>query len=101
MSGFVVFIAPAAERDIADAFLWYRERNGLAADGFRAEVFDAIEHIGDTPRSRPADENGNRHWVLKRFPYSVFYEVQENTVTVLPIAHHRRRPGYWRNPPKL
>ena len=68
MSGFSVVLAPAAERDIAAAFIWYRERNALAADGFRAEVFDVIDHIGDSPLSRPADEEGNRHRVLTRFP---------------------------------
>jgi plasmid stabilization system protein ParE len=95
VSEFVVVLAPAAERDIADAFLWYKERNVLAADGFRAEVFDAIEHIAALPMSRPADGEGNRHRVLKRFPYSVFDEVVGNTVTVLATAHHRRKPGYW------
>ena len=99
MSQFAVVLAPAAEQDIADAFLWYRERNALAANGFRAEVFDAIEHIATLPLSRPVDDEGNRHRVLKRFPYSVFYEVMCNTVTVLAIAHHRRKPGYWRAPP--
>jgi len=96
VSEFSVVLAPNAEQDIADAFLWYRERNELAADGFRAEVFDAIERIGDSPLSRPADEEGNRHRVLKRFPYSVFYEVLGSTVMILAIAHHRRRPNYWR-----
>ena len=96
MNEFSVVLAPNAEQDIADAFLWYRERNELAADGFRAEVFDVIEHIGDSPLSRPADEEGNRHRVLKRFPYSVFYEVLGSTVMILAIAHHRRRPSYWR-----
>ena len=96
MSGFSVVLAPAAERDIADAFIWYRERNALAADGFRAAVFDVIDHIGDSPLSRPADEEGNRHRVLKRFPYSVFYEVLGSTVMILAIAHHRRKPSYWR-----
>ena len=96
MSAFIVVLAPAAESDISDAFLWYRERNTLAADGFRAEVFDIIEHIADAPLSRPADEDGNRNRVLKRFPYSVFYDVIGSTVTIIAVAHHRRRPNYWR-----
>ena len=96
MSAFVVVLAPVAERDIADAFLWYRERSALAADGFRAEVFDVIDHISDAPLSRPEDDGGNRHRVLKRFPYSVFDEVLDGTVTILAVAHHRRKPSYWR-----
>jgi toxin ParE1/3/4 len=96
VSDFVVVLAPAAERDISDAFLWYRERNALAADGFRAEVFDAVDRIASAPLSRPSDDEGNRMRVLKRFPYSVVYGVAGATITVLAIAHHRRRPNYWR-----
>ena len=96
MSGFEVVISAAAEDDIATSFIWYRERNSLVADAFRAAVFDVIDAIAESPLSRPADEDSNRHRVVHRFPYSVHYEVVEQTVTVLAVAHHRRQPGYWR-----
>lgn len=96
MNDFVVVLARPAENDIADAFRWYRERNVLVADAFRAEILDAIDRIVVAPLSRPADDEGNRKRILRRFPYSVFYEVVESTVTILAVAHHRRRPGYWR-----
>ena len=95
MSGFVVELAPGAETDIREAFTWYRERNALIADAFRAEVFDTIDRIGDAPLAKAADEAGNRKRVLHRFPYSVVYELQQQTVTVLAVAHHRRKPAYW------
>jgi plasmid stabilization system protein ParE len=95
VSGYAVELSPGAEADIREAFLWYRERNALIADAFRAEVFDSIERITDAPLRRPADEEGNRKRVLHRFPYSVIYEVQAASVVVLAVAHHRRRPGYW------
>ena len=95
MSGYVVELAPAAEGDIREAFTWYRERNALIADAFRTEVFDTIDRIGDAPLAKATDAEGNRKRVLHRFPYSVIYEVQANTVTVLAVVHHRRRPGYW------
>jgi plasmid stabilization system protein ParE len=89
-------LAPEAERDIADAFRWYRERNVLVADTFRVQVFASIERIAAAPSAHPADENGLRRRVLRQFPYSVHYEVGDEVVTVLAVAHHRRRPGYWR-----
>jgi plasmid stabilization system protein ParE len=97
VSGYLVEIAPSAEGDIGDAFLWYRERNLLIAEAFRTEVFDAIDRIADAPLAKSADEEGNRKRVLHRFPYSVFYEVLGSTVTILAVAHHRRNPGYWRS----
>ena len=96
MSAYKLEIAPGAERDIADAFAWYRERNAMIADAFRAGVFDTIQRIAEKPLAKAVDEQGNRKRVLHRFPYSVVYEVLGSTVTVLAIAHHRRMPGYWR-----
>ena len=96
MTRFVAVLAPGAESDIAQAFAWYRERNALVAQAFRSEVFDAIDRIAAAPLGRPEDDEGNRNRVLHRFPYTVHYEVVKTTVTILAVAHHRRRPGYWR-----
>ena len=95
MSAYHVEIAPAAERDIREGFLWYAERNQLIADAFRSEVFDSIDRVAESPLGKAADAQGNRRRVLHRFPYSVVYEVAESTVTILAIAHHRRLPDYW------
>lgn len=96
MTTFDLTIAPAAEGDIADAFDWYDARNSLVADAFRTEVFDAVARIAESPLGRAADDEGNRRRVLRRFPFSVVYEIQGGTITVLAVAHHRRNPGYWR-----
>jgi plasmid stabilization system protein ParE len=96
VTDFVVFLAPGAESDIAEAFAWYRERNALVADAFRAEVFDTIDRIATTALNRAADDDGIRKRLLHRFPYTVHYEVVKNMVTVLAVAHQRRQPGYWR-----
>ena len=94
MSGYIVEIAPAAEADIHDAFAWYRERNALIADAFRTEVFDVVDHIVEAPLAKAADEDGNQERVLHRFPYTLICEVQGNTLTVVAVAHHRRKPAW-------
>ena len=96
MSRFVVVLAPAAEADVGEALRWYRERNAMVADAFREAVFDAIDQIADQPLKHPVDIDGNRKRILRRFPYSVWYEFAGETVTVLAVAHHRRLPGPWK-----
>ncbi len=97
MIGYSVEIAPGAESDITDAFHWYRERSILVADTFRSEVFSAINRIAKTPLANATNDEGNRKHVLRRFPYSMFYEIQVDTVMILAVAHHRRKPSYWRS----
>ena len=96
MTSYVVEVAAVAESDIQAAVLWYRERNPLTADAFRAEAFDAIERVGKSPLGKAADGMGDRRRVLHRFPYSVVYDVDGSTVRILAVTHHRRQPNYWR-----
>jgi toxin ParE2 len=32
---------------------------------------------------------------MRRFPYSVIYEVLESSLLILAIAHQHRKPYYW------
>ena len=36
-----------------------------------------------------------RRYHLQHFPYTLVYELDGTTATVLAIAHQRRRPRYW------
>ena len=36
-----------------------------------------------------------RQYSLRRFPYSIIYQVTVEELRILAVAHHRRRPGYW------
>jgi toxin ParE1/3/4 len=38
---------------------------------------------------------GTRRFVLQRFPFSTVY-VSLAQGYIIAIAHHRRKPGYWR-----
>ena len=93
MSEFSVVLAPAAESDIEEAFHWYEERDAGAASAFRREAFEAIDQLALDPMRWRADGNGNRRRLLKRFPYSVWFEVQAEIVTVLAVAHRHPHGG--------
>lgn len=97
MTRFGVEILPEAEAEIREAFLWYFERSPIAADAFRTETFQAIDRLAVDALTWPEDEDAIRQHILRHFPYTVFYEIQGDVVTVLAVAHQRRKPGYWRN----
>lgn len=96
MTRFTVVVLPDAETDFRAAFLWYFERSPLAADAFRAEVFQAIDGLAETAGDWSKDQDGTHRYHLKHFPYTVMYEIAGPEVTVLAIAHQRRQPGYRR-----
>jgi hypothetical protein len=34
---------------------------------------------------------------LPHFPFSLVYRVRHAEIEIVAVAHHRRRPGYWRS----
>jgi toxin ParE1/3/4 len=38
-----------------------------------------------------------RHFLVRRFPYVIFYGELEDAVRILAAAHAKRRPDYWRS----
>ena len=96
MSRFSVDVLPEAEEDIREALRWYFERTPLAADVFRCRVIEAIDGLADRADVRPVDDDGFHCYVLARFPYTLWCEIDGSVVTVLAVAHQHRRPGYWK-----
>jgi len=92
-----VEFAPEALLEIDDAFEWYLKRSLQAAAAFTAEVDSALALIASSPRSWPPFEAGTRRYVLRRFPYDVIFQEIAAGVEIVAVAHHKRRPRYWRS----
>jgi toxin ParE1/3/4 len=93
-------IKAEAQDDARREMLYYDNiQYGLGAD-FWSDLFDAYSVIVRQPQSfgpvRPAIPGREiRSYVMRRFPYSVVYEVVPGRIVVLAIIHHSRGPRYW------
>ena len=87
---------PAAAQDIVNAAHYHETQlTGLGAD-FLAEVDDAIADIAEGPE-RFAEIDGVRMYLVKRFPYGIYFRCDESSVRILNVKHHRRNPRYGMN----
>ncbi|MGH8530974.1 MAG: type II toxin-antitoxin system RelE/ParE family toxin [Nevskiales bacterium] len=87
-----VHVRRAAELDVAEAQYWYeKQRPGLAAE-FHAEFVQAIGRLTETPLLYPAVYRGVRRAVLHRFPFLVWYQVHDSSITVLACTHGKLNP---------
>ena len=86
---------PAASEELQEAHFWYKERSPLSAAAFASEIEVAILRIARAPLRYPTSD-GTRRFQLRRFPYTVVFEISKVGIVVLAIAHHKRHPGYWR-----
>lgn len=83
--------------DAEGAARWYAERSPTAAARFSAELDQAEAAILERPEAWPTRGDGSRHYLLRRFPFSVIFRVEQSRVLIVAVAHARRRPGYWKN----
>jgi hypothetical protein len=76
---------------------WYEARSGAAAEAFLYELNDAIQQILEAPDRWPRDWGTARRFVLRRFPFNLVYRQTASSIRFIALAHHKRRPGYWRS----
>ncbi len=72
----------------------------LIAAAFVAEIEAAIETMLASPAVWPVVEEPQvRRYLLKRFPYSLYFqwESEGDRVAIYAVMHFRRRPGRWRH----
>ena len=87
-----------AERDLAGTYNWYNEKvPGLGPD-FLAVVERALESIQENPARFPIIYREVRRALINRFPYGIFFLLEEERVVVLGVMHTARDPAKWRKP---
>jgi len=92
-----VRVHPGADEDIRKAHRYYLETAGIEiASRFRGEVRGAFARIERFPTTWPM-QFGARRSVLRSFPYSVFYEVDELGPVIVAVCHHKQKPGQWKS----
>jgi len=86
-----------ADRELLEASSWIESER----TGYGDRFLDAFVRERDlllrfpfcgSPRSRRA-----RHLRITGFKYDIIYYVVGETIHIVAIAHHSRRPGYWRS----
>jgi toxin ParE1/3/4 len=88
---------PAAQRELNEAADFYDAEDPGLGGAFLDAAERAFEQIQAFPESSPISLAPVRTKVLSAFPFSVIYWVTDDEVIiVLALAHHRRRPEYWR-----
>jgi plasmid stabilization system protein ParE len=87
-----VLLKPGAEADTKKAYEWYENiREGLGGE-FLNELEKLYRQLELNPHVFGNEKNKIRQVVLKRFPYVLFYEIEESSAVVYGILHKRRHP---------
>lgn len=87
-----VVYKPLARAEVAEAFAWYAQPHIQMEDAFLAELEHTNRFLTSNPHLYAKAEGDLRCAHLNRFPYSLFYVVDGDTVNVLSCFHQYRDP---------
>ncbi len=96
----VRILQEAADEAIAAANWYDKECKGLGGE-FAKAVEIAIDLIEEnvlplSPMPAKSGARGAKRLILKRFPYDIVVIEGDTETVVIAVAHHSRKPGYWR-----
>jgi toxin ParE1/3/4 len=89
------FVEPARQELLAEVAYYQNIRTDLGVR-FLEAVGDATSRALAFPMTGSPAAKGTRCVFLKDFPFALVYRLDDQGIIVFALAHHSRRPGYWR-----
>ena len=89
------FVRPEAQTDIKEAAQWYEMRELGLGTRFITEVRTTLQHIADNPLRFPLIDEDVRRALLHKFPYSVYFVNESESVVIFAVIHQHRRLDAW------
>jgi plasmid stabilization system protein ParE len=88
-------VRPEAAGDVQEAFEWYEQRDkGLGFEFLRATEI-CVEEVKRNPIAFARIHRDVRRVLLRKFPYALFYVVDDDLITFLACFHAKRNPTDW------
>ena len=87
---------PEALAEAEEATHWYRDNGGSSPSRvFAQELRRVVNLAAEQSGIGSSGSLGTVRLFLKRFPYTLVFRIQGESIRVIAIAHQSRRPGYW------
>ena len=91
-----LIVAPEAGADIKAAYRWYEAQQPGFGRQFKLAVEAVTSRIHRAPESfRVASDHFHRA-LVRRFPFEVFYEFDDERVVIHLVFHTSQDPAKWR-----
>ena len=100
MSSKAIF-TPEADEDIMEAYRWYETQEIGLGEEFLRCVEASIENIIRHPFLYQIEVDNFRRALVRRFPFEIFYEPKDETITVYSVFHCSQDPTKWQKRLKL
>jgi plasmid stabilization system protein ParE len=87
---------PEAKAELREARDWYDALRPELGERFALSVEAAVNDLTDDPLHFAVVHRGRRRAGIRRFPYAIIFEVQEQQILVIACFHSKRNPKHRR-----
>jgi toxin ParE1/3/4 len=88
-------ILSEASEELEACVSYYNSQRSNLGTEFLAEFERTAERIRELPNAARIIGGDFRSKPIHRFPFYVLYRSLEDDITIVAVAHRRRRPRYW------
>ncbi|HTY24870.1 MAG TPA: type II toxin-antitoxin system RelE/ParE family toxin [Desulfomonilaceae bacterium] len=86
---------PEALEEYLGAVSYYADISPQLAESFIKSFESGIEEIGIYPEAWRIVEEDVRRYLIKRFPFGIYYCIEGDRVMIYAVMHMSRDPKYW------
>ena len=90
-------ILPSAKQDIIDGYRFYEKQNAGLGSYFKDSLFSDIDSLILFSGIHPVHYWKYHRLLSKRFPFAIYYTIQQKTVHVHAVLDCRKNPAWIRN----
>ena len=92
---YTVHIRHDAELDLEETAFWYeKQRDGLG-DEFLDEIQVTLRLMAENPSMYSVVHRHTRRALIKRFPFGIYFRIEQNSIVVVAVMHGSRHPKRW------
>jgi len=87
-----VFFTLRAREELRIAMRWYENQRPELGQQFLKQIDKSINSIVENPRIYTKQHLNFRRCVIKQFPFSIYYTIEQNQIIVHAVLDNRQDP---------
>jgi plasmid stabilization system protein ParE len=90
-----VLLREEAGRDLASAASWYEQQRAGLGHEFLDEAISTLGLVSAQPSIYPVVHRNTRRALMTRFPFGIYFRVEQEQIVVIAVMHGSRHPHRW------
>ncbi|MET0987701.1 MAG: type II toxin-antitoxin system RelE/ParE family toxin [Steroidobacteraceae bacterium] len=86
-----------ADWDLAAAASWYEQQRAGLGHEFLDEALSMFHLIAENPLGYPVVHRDTRRSLMTRFPFGIYFRVEQSQLVVVAVVHGSRHPQRWQS----